>query len=161
MKQLLLCLVVSGLLALRFGSNSLDAAPPATPVTPAVDFNRDVVPILSNNCFKCHGPDASERKAKLRLDVAEIATKPAESGETAIVPGKPDKSELVTRIFSTDDDERMPPPKSNKHLTDAQRQVLKQWIAQGAVYKKHWAYAPPERPALPAIRRRPAAECHR
>jgi mono/diheme cytochrome c family protein len=151
MKRLLLCLVVAGSLALRFGTDSLDAAPPATRATPAVDFNRDVVPILSNNCFKCHGPDSSERKAKLRLDVAEIATKPAESGETAIVPGKPDKSELVTRIFSTDDDERMPPPKSNKHLTDAQRQVLKEWIEQGAVYKKHWAYAVPERPALPVL----------
>ncbi len=114
-----------------------------------VDFNRDVVPILAANCFKCHGPDKTARKAGLRLDVADVALKPAESGEAAIVPGKPDKSELVKRIFSTDDEERMPPPKSNKHLTDAQRQTLRQWIAEGAVYKRHWAYVAPERPAVP------------
>lgn len=116
-----------------------------------VDFNRDVVPILSNNCFKCHGPDGSERKAGLRLDVHDVATKPLESGETAIVPGKPDKSELVERIFSTDDGDRMPPPDSNKHLTDAQKQTLKQWIAEGAVYKQHWAYVAPKPPAVPAL----------
>ncbi len=115
-----------------------------------VDFNRDVVPILSNTCYKCHGPDAKDRKAGLRFDVAGAALKPAESGDIPIVPGQPEKSALVRRIFSTDADERMPPPKSNKSLTDAQRQVLKQWIADGAVYKKHWAYVPPQRSATPA-----------
>jgi hypothetical protein len=150
MHRSLLCIVVFGF----FGFRSVGFAAAASPAAPshaaaAVDFNRDVVPILSNNCFKCHGPDPSERKARLRLDVQAIATKPAESGEIAIVPGNPDNSELVRRIFSDDDDERMPPPKSNKHLTDAQRQVLKHWIAQGAVYKQHWSYVAPQRPMLP------------
>jgi hypothetical protein len=129
-------------------SAAASSAAPAPHAKP-VDFNRDVIPILSNNCFKCHGPDSGERKAGLRLDVANVATKPADSGEIPIVPGKPDKSELVRRIFSNDDDQRMPPPKSNKHLTDAQRQTLKQWIAEGAVYKRHWAYVAPRRPAVP------------
>lgn len=152
MKRLLFSVVVCGFFGFQTVSFAADASPTATvpPAAAAVDFNRDVVPILSNNCFKCHGPDSSERKARLRLDVRDVATKPAESGAIAIVPGKPDKSELVQRIFSDDDDERMPPPKSNKHLTDAQRQVLKQWIAQGAVYKQHWAYVAPTQPVLPS-----------
>ena len=106
-------------------------AAPAPAAAKPVDFNRDVVPILSNNCFKCHGPDCVGAQGRACGWMSPtIATKPAESGAIAIVPGKPDKSELVQRIFSDDDDERMPPPKSNKHLTDAQRQTLKQWIAR-------------------------------
>ncbi|HEX3999389.1 MAG TPA: PSD1 and planctomycete cytochrome C domain-containing protein [Pirellulales bacterium] len=166
MRRLLRGLFVAGILGFCIGNFSVaeSAAPAVSSATasPAaakpVDFNRDVVPILSNNCFKCHGPDGAQRKARLRLDVGEVATKPAESGSIAIVPGKPDKSELVERIFSSDDDERMPPPKSNKHLSDAQRQVLKQWIAQGAVYKRHWAYVAPERPAVPLAIAAPAGD---
>ncbi len=75
----------------------------------ALDYNRDIRPILSNNCFKCHGPDAAQRKAGLRLDLRDAALKPGESGATPIVPGKPETSELVARIFAEDDDERMPP----------------------------------------------------
>src|SRR5436189_268385 len=85
-----------------------------------VDFNRDVRPIFSNNCFACHGPDENERQAGLRLDLIEEAKKPSESGKTAIVPGQPDQSELARRIESADDAERMPPPESNKHLNDQQ-----------------------------------------
>ena len=118
------------------------AAEAATKVGPSVSFSRDIVPILSDNCFKCHGPDAADRQANLRLDVRDVVIKPAESGEVAIVPGQPDASELVRRIFSTDDDERMPPLASHKSLTDAQRQLLRRWIAQGAVYQQHWACAP-------------------
>jgi len=115
-------------------------------------FNRDVRPILSENCFACHGPDAKQRKAKLRLDAREDAVKPAESGDVAIVPGKPERSALVERIESTDGDDVMPPPKSHKQLTAAQKATLKQWIAEGAVYEAHWAFTPIARPSLPAVR---------
>ncbi len=119
---------------------------------PAVDFNRDVIPILSNNCFHCHGPDPDNRKAGLRLDIRDVAIKQAESGATAIVPGKPDDSELVRRIFSDDPDERMPSKESNKSLTDSQKQVLRRWIAAGAEYKPHWSFVVPQRPPTPHVK---------
>src|SRR5436305_14746215 len=81
-----------------------------------LDFNRDVIPILSNNCFKCHGPDGENRKSGLRLDRRDVAIKPAETGKVAIVPGKPEESELVRRILSADADERMPPADSGAGL---------------------------------------------
>src|SRR5690348_11139253 len=116
-----------------------------------VSFNRDIRPILSENCFACHGHDDQKRKANLRLDLSETATRPAKSGAIAIVPGKLDESELVKRITATNPDDRMPPADSNKHLTAAQIETLKQWIAQGAKYQTHWAFVPPVRPPLPAI----------
>src|SRR5207244_8639610 len=94
-----------------------------------VDFTRDVRPILSRHCFKCHGPDDKVRKAKLRLDSATGAAK-------VIVPAKPDESELVRRIFAADESEVMPPPTTRNPLTDAQRQTLRRWIAQGAEYQQ-------------------------
>src|SRR5205823_5859539 len=107
---------------------------------PAVEYNRDVRPILSNNCFKCHGPDAKERQAGLRLDVRAEALKPAESGRRAIVPGRPSGSALVRRIFSDRADYVMPPPESNKRLTPAERELLRRWIEQGAEYQPHWSF---------------------
>src|SRR6266849_4152190 len=89
-----------------------------------IEFNRDVRPIITENCFACHGPDKNQRKAKLRLDVREIAIE-----REAFVPGKPDQSKLVERIFTTDTDDVMPPPKSRKQLTAAQKETLKQWSA--------------------------------
>ncbi len=121
--------------------------------SPRVDFNRDVIPILSANCFKCHGPDGENRKSGLRLDRRDAAVAPAESGKTAIVPGMPDESELVRRIFADDPDERMPSKDSGKQLTDAQKQTLRRWIGEGAEYKTHWAFVPPTRTALPAVKR--------
>ncbi|MEO7319355.1 MAG: DUF1549 domain-containing protein, partial [Chthoniobacteraceae bacterium] len=115
----------------------------------APDFNREVRPILSNYCFKCHGPDDKARKAKLRLDVRDEALKPAKSGDHAIVPGKADESELVKRIFSKDEDEVMPPPATKKEMTDAQRDVLKRWIESGAKYDPHWAFVAPKQAAVP------------
>src|SRR4051812_8833068 len=106
--------------------------PPAAPE--AIDFNRDIRPILSENCYQCHGPDKNQRKADLRLDVRESALE-----HEAIVPGKPDESELVARILSDDADELMPPSKSRKSLTPAQKQTLERWVAEGAIYKGHWA----------------------
>src|SRR6185295_20071255 len=106
-----------------------------------IDFNRDIRPLLSDNCFTCHGPDENKRKAKLRLDIRDEALKPAKSGGKAFVPGKSGESELIKRITSKDDDERMPPDK--KKLTTEQVELFKQWIDQGAEYQDHWAFQPP------------------
>src|ERR1041385_1008881 len=102
-----------------------------------IDFNRDIRPILSDNCFKCHGPDEKERKAKLRFDRKEDAFKPAKSGDYAIVPGDPARSKLIERITATDPDEVMPPVKTGKKLTAQQIDVLKRWIASGAPWQEH------------------------
>jgi hypothetical protein len=109
----------------------------------AVRFGRDVLPILSDNCFLCHGPDAKARKADLRLDTHDGAL-------AVIVPGKSAESELVRRITAADD-ERMPPPKTKRALTPAQKETLRRWIDQGAPWGKHWAYESPERPPVPEI----------
>lgn len=109
-----------------------------------IDFDRDIRPILSDKCYFCHGPDPKHREADLRLDQREVAL---EFG--AIVPGMPDESELVRRIFADSEDERMPPPDSRKKLTDAQKELLRQWIAAGANYEVHWAYKPLIRPEPP------------
>ena len=107
-------------------------------------YNHDIRPILSDNCFSCHGPDKNQRKAKLRLDVREVAVE-----TKAIIPGKPDESLLVKRIFSTDADDLMPPPETHKRLSPDQKEKLKRWIAAGAEYEPHWAYVKPARPAVP------------
>src|SRR5262249_3152506 len=113
----------------------------------------DVRPILSNNCFPCHGRDEKNRKAKLRLDVRELALKPRKSGVAAIAPGKPDDSAMVRRIFSDDETEIMPPPQSHKKLSTKEKETLKRWIAEGAEYQDHWAYITPTRPRLPRVQR--------
>lgn len=110
-----------------------------------LDYNEDVRPILSENCFYCHGPDGNKRKAKLRLDVREEALK-----KKAFVAGDAAASELVQRLFSTDSEEVMPPPDSHRTVTPAQREILQRWITEGAVYQPHWAYVAPVRPTLPA-----------
>jgi mono/diheme cytochrome c family protein len=117
---------------------------------PPVDFNRDIRPILSNKCFACHGPDDGKRQAGLRLDDAKIATRKLESGSIAIVPGKPQASELIRRITSPDDEERMPPTKFGKPLLKEEIAALRKWIEQGAHYAMHWSYVKPVRPAPPA-----------
>ncbi|MEY5024906.1 MAG: hypothetical protein RLZZ244_434 [Verrucomicrobiota bacterium] len=118
-----------------------------------LSYNRDVRPILSDACFHCHGPDEKERKGGLRLDVASAASKPAKSGEIAIVPGNPGKSELLARINTEDRDELMPPAKGHKSLTADQKQILRRWIEQGAAYEKHWAFVPLASVPLPAVKR--------
>ena len=117
-----------------------------------VDFNRDIRPLLSDNCFLCHGPDEANRKANLRLDQRASALKPAESDDVAIVPGKADASELIRRITSSDPDTVMPPPASKKaRLSPDQITLLKRWIAEGAQYSSHWAFQTPIRPAVPNV----------
>jgi mono/diheme cytochrome c family protein len=115
-----------------------------------VDFNRHVRPILSQNCFACHGRDEKKRQAELRLDLREIATADRD-GTRAVAPGHPEASELIHRIAGADPGQRMPPPASGKKLTGREIEVLRRWIAQGAPYAPHWAYLKPVRPALPAI----------
>jgi hypothetical protein len=116
-----------------------------------VRYNRDVRPILVENCFACHGSDSAARKAKLRLDRREDAIKAG-----AFVPGKPEESELVARIFSDDPKRVMPSPKSHKTLTSAQKDTLRRWIAEGAEYQPHWSFITPTRPPVPTVKN-PAA----
>src|SRR5688500_12725145 len=118
----------------------LAAIPAAIIAQDKLDFNRQVRPILSAHCFKCHGPDERVREAGLRLDRRESAIAKLESEATAIVPGQPDKSELVRRIFSADEGEVMPPPEANKPLSAAQKETLRRWVAEGAEYAPHWAF---------------------
>jgi len=112
-------------------------------------YNRDVRPILSENCFPCHGADSAARKANLRLDRFDDAILPRKDSQPAIVPGKPQDSALVSRINATDPDDIMPPAKTHKVLTAEQKELLKQWIAGGAKYQPHWSFIAPTRPKLP------------
>ena len=116
---------------------------------PKVDFNRDIRPVLSDNCFACHGPDVAKVKGGLRLDDRERALQPAKSGKVALVPGKPEASELIARIQTADAEDQMPPAESHKTLTPAQKDLLRRWISEGAEYKGHWAYAKPVRTEAP------------
>src|SRR5215472_10551116 len=125
-------------------------AAPAAPKS-SINFNRDIRPILSENCFACHGPDARQRKAKLRLDLVDSATHPAKSGAIPIAPGDPDHSELFTRISTDDPDDHMPPAESGKKLAAAQIELLRRWIKDGAVYQGLWSLIPPVRPELPEV----------
>jgi hypothetical protein len=121
-----------------------------SPVEPTpVDFGRDIRPLLSDRCFQCHGPDSATREAGLRLDVREVAVGELESGTIAIVPGRLDTSELIVRIDCEDESMRMPPIDSGKSLSEEERALLRRWIAEGAPYKKHWAFVPPQRPNEP------------
>jgi len=117
-----------------------------------IEFNRDVRPILSNNCYLCHGPDKNQLQAGLRLDKRDIATEKLESGQTAIIPHDVAASVLVARITSTDPNQKMPPADSGKSLTAAEIDILKQWIAQGAEYQGHWSFIPAVRRDAPATR---------
>ncbi|MBC7967709.1 MAG: PSD1 domain-containing protein [Fuerstia sp.] len=113
----------------------------------AVRFGRDVLPILSTNCYACHGPDKAERKANLRFDIEADAKAEHDSG-VPIVPGKPNDSTLIQRIESTDPDVLMPPPDSHKNLKPAQIETLRRWVAEGAEWGRHWSFEPVERPAI-------------
>ncbi|MEO0416573.1 MAG: DUF1549 domain-containing protein, partial [Verrucomicrobiota bacterium] len=117
------------LAALAFGASSVSAES-------TIDFNRDIRPILSENCYFCHGPDSHDRKADLRLDVRQDAI-----DQGSLVPGDID-SEVIYRLFTDDEDELMPPPKSNKHLTEQEKELLTQWVKEGAQYDEHWSLVP-------------------
>jgi hypothetical protein len=115
------------------------------PIPARIEFNRDVRPILSDNCFYCHGPDKGHREGDLRLDLRDEALKAG-----AITPGKVADSELVNRILTDDEDDLMPPPDSHKKLAPRQKEILKKWIEQGASYQQHWSYEKPVKAAIPA-----------
>src|SRR5437588_4392622 len=118
--------------------------------TPApVGFNRDIRPIMSDTCFRCHGPDKNARMAGLRLDIREEALKPTKSGVAPIVPGSPDRSAIIERIFADKPARIMPPVYAHKVLTPAQKDTIRRWVAEGAKYEGHWAYQPVRRPVVP------------
>src|SRR6266481_7221039 len=126
------------------------------PALEPLQFNRDIRPILSDRCFKCHGPDKASRKATLRLDVAQEAyAERKKSGKHAIVPGNIEASLVCNKIFSTDADEVMPPPDSNLSLTLREKETIRRWISEGARYQPHWAFIPiPDPVPLPAVKNR-------
>jgi mono/diheme cytochrome c family protein len=141
-------------IALLIFASALGRLAAAQPATGKTDFNRDIRPVLSNHCAKCHGPDAKERKGGtdgLRLDVRDDALADL-GGYAAIVPGKPEKSALIQRITSANDDERMPPKASGKQLTPREIELLVRWIKEGANYAQHWSYARAVRPPLPTVK---------
>jgi mono/diheme cytochrome c family protein len=148
-------LAISGLL----GAAALlvrETDPPARaadtpPAPPAIDFNRQIRPILSENCFACHGPDEKQRKAKLRLDTKEGAFAELRNGGHAIVAGKADESPLIDRVASGEPGTVMPPPKTGKHLKPEQVELLRKWIDQGARWSEHWAFVTPKNPAMPKV----------
>lgn len=121
----------------------------------AIDFNQDIRPILSENCFHCHGPDADARDAGLRLDTLAGATADL-GGYQALVPGDSDASEIYRRITTAEEDERMPPPESKRQLSPQDRELIRRWIQAGAQYVQHWSFEPPVRPAIPALDGSPA-----
>ena len=116
------------------------------------DFNTEILPLLSDRCFKCHGPDEATREAGLRLDQREDAIAELDSGNMAIVPGNLDESAFVDRITSDDPDTVMPPPDSGKQLNSEEMAALKSWIQSGAEYAQHWAFHPPKRPIAPEVK---------
>ena len=130
---------------------SAAAAPAAGP-----DFAREVRPVLSNRCFKCHGPDEANQEAGLRLDLREAALAELDSGTRAIVPGHPDDSEAIARITSTDPDLVMPPPHTKVSLAADEKRILTEWIAAGAEYAPHWAFVRPVKPMVPPVTSAPA-----
>ncbi|NBR85793.1 MAG: DUF1553 domain-containing protein [Proteobacteria bacterium] len=128
-------------------------APLAAPAASAgkLQYNRDIKPLLSDNCFACHGPDANTRKAKLRLDTKEGFFGQTKSEGPLLVPGQPEKSALFKRLVTKDQGDLMPPPESHKVLKPEQIARIRQWIAEGAQWQSHWAFLKPERPPLPAV----------
>jgi len=143
--------VVPAMLLVLLASSRANADEP-------IVFNRDVRPILSEHCWQCHGFDEHARKSGLRLDVREYATAPAESTAIAILPYDADGSELIKRIESADPDTHMPPASFNKPLSNIKIETLRQWIAEGAIYQRHWSFEPITQPVVPAGDDVPATE---
>lgn len=155
--RFLICGIVFTLIAAN--SPALQAEKPSDQKQSSVDidFNRDIRPILSKNCFHCHGPDEGTREADLRLDLRTAATAKLESDSHAIVPRNASKSGIYQRIISSDESEVMPPPDVGEKLTDSQIALIKAWIEQGAPYARHWSFVPPQRPKLPAVKQKSGA----
>ena len=157
----LVCAVLCGLLLTPFRPSDASAAPPEPPTptpkaapvpakanTSGIEYNRDIRPILAENCFACHGADSAARKGGLRIDRREDALE-----AKAVVPGKPTESEMIRRVLAdAADKDLMPPVKSNKKLKPEQIALLKKWVGAGAEYQPHWSFIAPTRAALPAVK---------
>lgn len=155
MKSALTGIVVFGLIAVMGALSCLNQQEGKQNMPATVSYNFHIRPILSDKCFKCHGPDASKRKASLRLDIADSAYAPLKEtkGGFAIIPGKPEASELYLRVISTDTAYMMPSPEEHLGaLTPYETALIKKWIQQGAKYETHWAFIPPVKAPLPAIK---------
>src|SRR4051794_20815367 len=137
--------------ALVLGGSLLTFGAEQSQKTGTVQFNRDIRPILSDNCFSCHGPDPATRKAGLRLDTKEGLFDVHENS-VPVVKGKADESELYRRISSTDADELMPPPRSHKKLKGSEKELIRRWITEGAPWEPHWSLAGPTRPTPPVVK---------
>ena len=133
-------------LAVSVGPASAQTTPPSRSgaATTKLSFNQSIQPILSENCYACHGPDPGARKAKLRLDRAEFAYAPHDKSGPAIIPGQPEKSPLVQKIEAKNPKDRMPPPEAHKTLKPEQIALLRAWVKQGAVYEEHWSFIAPK-----------------
>ncbi len=154
-KMIAALLFCGAMIALALTHGAPGSAQQASVPTPRIDFNRDIRPILSDKCFVCHGPDAPAKKIKLRLDSEASATADLGRGRRAIVPGQPDKSEIIKRITHADPSMRMPPPHlvdSGRTLTKREIDLLTEWIRQGAKWQAHWAFVAPIRPQLPTVK---------
>ena len=138
---------------------TLAAAPHSGQSTPPkiarVDFNSQIRPLLSDRCFRCHGPDGSKRKAKLRLDTRDGALKDIGDGWAIVKPGQPDKSELIRRTHTDFEDDVMPPLESHLTLSEAEKALLKRWVVEGAEYKAHWSLIPVHAVDVPRVARNP------
>jgi mono/diheme cytochrome c family protein len=132
-------------------SAASSATVPAAEIVSPIDFSRDIRPILSGNCFHCHGPDEKERQADMRLDL-KVGIGKVHGAESVIDAKAADDSEFIKRITSDDPDTRMPPPDSGKSLKPEQIKLLRQWIVEGAQYQEHWAFVAPTRPPIPAVK---------
>ena len=144
--------VLAGLVLVAVTSLSSDAAaagPDRAASKGSIDFSRDILPIFSDNCFKCHGPDEKARKGK--FDTREGAFR-VKDGQSVIVPGKSAESELFRRITTKDPDDLMPPPESNRKLTTKQIALIHQWIDEGARWGRHWAFNPIQAPKAPRVK---------
>ena len=145
--------LASTMLFLPSCEQGVDGGVETTKIPDQISYNFHIRPILSDNCFACHGPDANKREAGLRLDIGEEAFKALSEtpGAHGLVPGKPKESEAYRRVVSDDPSVQMPPPESNLKLTDREIRLIEKWIRQGAVYEPHWAFVPPQKPELPAV----------
>jgi hypothetical protein len=141
------------------GISALVSALTLIPATYAasVSFNRDIRPIMADTCFRCHGPDKNSRMAGMRLDIREEALKKTATGVTPIVPGDPENSAIVQRVFAGNAARIMPPNYAHKELSAAQKDTIRRWVAEGAKYEGHWAYQPIRRPAVPPVKPNPQA----
>ena len=145
------CVVLCFLLVASGVAQETKDAASSEPLPDTVQFNRDIRPILSNNCFTCHGPDKTHRVTVFHFDVEESAKQDLGSGHFAIAPGDLDNSALIQRVTAKDPEDRMPPPSSGRKLTGRQIALLKEWIQQGAKWEKHWSFMAPQRPEVPKV----------